>query len=184
MLYAFAPEEEAKPDPAKAPAGAKPSGTTTGAGGAKFDDGTNVPYELEFFSLAPRCPYCAGELESEETVVCLNCGYNRQTRIRPDLKRTIAITSADRFKWRFPAGLCIVGCVALIGLIVYLWLILDAKVSASPIAPPEEAEDAGWVFPLRCWGSIFSLFAIWFMGKFAFYRLIQHPQPPEIVIKK
>ena len=123
--------------------------------------------------LAPRCPFCAHEMESADAVICLRCGYNIQTRARVETKLTIETTSADYFQWWLPAFVCIFGILLLIG-----WNVLFILLIA-----PGLKEDSvfflisgGWA---KVWQAIISAFLCFFMGKFAVQRLIFNPTPPE-----
>src|SRR6516225_3042956 len=57
----------------------------------EFDQASN-PYGVTKLDLAPRCPNCANEMESEEAVVCLFCGYNTLTRTWGKTKKVFALT--------------------------------------------------------------------------------------------
>jgi hypothetical protein len=179
MVYAFAPDDEPGPVANQPGTPAKIPGATTPP--PKFDDGTSVPYEMGFTDLAARCPFCAKELESADAIICLHCGYNRQSRSRAQTQRTIANTQGDKFIWRLPGILCIIGCLLCIGLIVYLWVFLSSSQSSPDRVTSAEEEERTWWFAVQVWGTIFSLFAIWFMGRFAFLRLVRSPTPPEVV---
>ena len=52
--------------------------------GADDDDENADPYALAADNkFVPRCPFCTNELESEQTVICKECGYNMVTREAP-----------------------------------------------------------------------------------------------------
>jgi DNA-directed RNA polymerase subunit RPC12/RpoP len=141
-----------------------------GAGGAKSTTpsphGSQNPYGVTDLDLAPRCPFCAQEMESEDAIICLHCGYNTQTRSHPVVKRTYANTGGEIFMWLLPGIGCVVGILALIGFICYLWLQLDPK--------------HYFTQPAQIWGSIISGGIIFFLARFAIKRLILHPTPPEM----
>lgn len=162
MTYSFQEDTEVLPE---------------GAGGAKSTTphGSQNPYGITELDLAPRCPFCAQEMESEEAVICLHCGYNKQTRSLPAVTRTYANTPGEIFMWLLPGILCVVGILALIGLICYLWLSLDPAKSKTAWYG-----ELGAVQALQVWGTIFSGFAIFILGMFAIRRLILHPTPPEM----
>src|SRR5262245_52786911 len=61
----------AKPPPKGAPP-AKPSDD-------EFDQDSN-PYGVTTTELGHRCPQCAAEMPSPDAIICLNCGYNTETR--------------------------------------------------------------------------------------------------------
>lgn len=139
----------------------------------------NNPYAVVDTGLSVRCPHCAGEMESEDAVICLHCGYNRQQRERHQTKKTYETTGMDYFMWLLPGIACAISVLAMIGFIVFLIL------SLKPIV--EENKEAWWAFApkiLQVWGTIFSLSVIFFTAKFAIKRLIFNPIPPEREKKK
>lgn len=136
---------------------------------SRFAD--NNPYDVTELDLTPRCPFCAKELESEDSVICLHCGYNNQTRTSPAVARTYANTSGEIMLWLSPGIACVLGCLALGGAIAYLWLGLD---------PKNPSDTLGLIRASQIWGSVISAFAIFFAGRFAIKRLILHPTPPEM----
>jgi hypothetical protein len=140
-----------------------------------LDDEESNPYGMKDIDLARRCPFCAQEME-EEDIICVNCGYNTQTRRHHQTQRTYANTPGDVFRWILPGILCVIGVFALIGLGVYWWLGLEDSWWKSV---------EGWGVPklsygFRVWGEVILLFFIYLQAKFAFKRLILHPTPPEV----
>ncbi len=138
-----------------------------------LDDESN-PYGVTDIDLARRCPYCAHEMD-EEDVICLNCGYNTQTRKHHETQRTYANTSGEVFMWLLPGILCVLGIFALIGLDLFWWFGLQSNWWNTV---------DGWEVPnlsygIRVWGVVVSLYFIYRQAKFAFQRLILHPTPPE-----
>ena len=127
-----------------------------------------------------RCPYCAKEMESEGQTICLNCGYNTQTRDRIEFKKTYETTGGDVFLWLLPGILCALGTLLSIGVIIVFWLLF----------PRWKIEyDAEWwsiFFGLwaRIWGSVIFLFVIFFFTRFAVIRLILNSTPPEKIKRK
>ena len=121
-----------------------------------------------------RCPHCAGEMESEDAIICLHCGYNTQIRERHKTRAVYQTTGMDYFMWLLPGIICALVVFAMIGAIIFLVLWLKDVV--------EDNKEAWWAFAPRMmslWGTIFCLFVIFFTGKFAIKRLIFHPSPPE-----
>ncbi len=56
--------------------------------GADDDDENADPYALAADNkFVPRCPFCTNELESEQTVICKECGYNMVTRSATKLRK-------------------------------------------------------------------------------------------------
>lgn len=133
-------------------------------------------YALNDIELTPRCLHCAKELENEDAIVCLNCGYNSQTRQHIRTTRTYEHTGNDKFLWLLPGIICAVLVLVFIGVPVVLWLTLP-----TPTGDSGEPWWYYWIKAMQWWGTIFSLVAIWLLGKFAVKRLILHPDPPEIV---
>jgi hypothetical protein len=145
------------------------------SGGPAFHDQDRNPYGITELDLTPRCPFCAKEMESEDAVICLHCGYNTRTRQHGATKRTYANTGSDIFKWMLPGIFCVVGIVALVGCICYLWLGL-------PDPNNEKIKEEWWkefIRPAQVWGSILAGAFIFGLGVFAVNRLVLHPTPPE-----
>jgi DNA-directed RNA polymerase subunit RPC12/RpoP len=136
------------------------------------DSLSGIPYAIkEAVDLAPRCPQCAMDFDSPDQVICLHCGYNRQTNRRLVTVKTFETTSAQRFTWLLPGFICagvVFLCVIIVGL---LWLAI------SRFDP--DGKESWWAFPLQVWGSVFCAFISWYCGMFAFKRLFKHPNPPE-----
>jgi DNA-directed RNA polymerase subunit RPC12/RpoP len=132
------------------------------------------PYAVTDTDLSTRCPHCAGEMESEDAVICLHCGYNTQTRERHEVKMTYHMTGTDVFLWLLPGIVCALVFFSLIGFIIFLIISLKDIVEAN--------KEAWWVFGLKAmqvWGTVISLAIMFFCAKFAIRRLIQNPTPPE-----
>jgi DNA-directed RNA polymerase subunit RPC12/RpoP len=136
-------------------------------------DGKN-PYRLSDILPTHRCPQCAADME-EDDIICVRCGYNTQTRLRHTTLRTYETTATDRMLWLTPGVLSAIGMLVLIGIIGFLWL---------PFGLPKlsgEGENKAWWghFSIQVYGSVLCGFLGWVAGKFAFGRLIAHPNPPE-----
>jgi hypothetical protein len=125
-----------------------------------------IAYQLTDAFIGHRCPQCAAELQ-EDTVICINCGYNTQTRSRTQTVMVIESTSREWFWWLAPGFLCVLGTLAAIGVICYLWIGLRGM------------EDTWWVFPTKVYGSVVAAFCGWFAGRFALKRLLRDFHPPE-----
>jgi ribosomal protein L37E len=137
------------------------------------------PYAVVVDSLAVRCPHCAAEMESDDAKICLHCGYDTTQRERHKVIQTYETTGLDYFLWLLPGIASAITVLAMIGFIVFLILSLKQVV--------EDNKEAWWVFSLKAmqlWGTIFSLFVIFFCGRFAIRRLIFHPVPPERIKAK
>ena len=140
------------------------------------DDNPN-PYGVTELDLAPRCPNCANEMESEEAVVCLYCGYNTLTRTWGKTQKVIAMTGGEHFLWLLPGLIC---ATVIISLIVF--------VMAYCLVVPYVSKDAWFDFAdhesLRLWTVSICLFIIWGLGYFCFKRLVLQPKPPDKVKEK
>jgi hypothetical protein len=140
------------------------------------EDGKN-PYKMSDVVRSSRCPQCAADME-EGDIICLNCGYNTQTRIRHQTVKTYETTFADWILWLTPAVLAIVLILALIGGVVWLWV----PAGMPRLADVGGANEAWWGhFSIRIYGSVIGAGICWWCGKFAFKRLVLHPTPPERV---
>jgi hypothetical protein len=121
----------------------------------------------------PRCPHCAMEMASAEAVICIHCGYNTQTRQRIATKKTYETTAADRSRWLMPGFASIGGIFILIFFDLFFCMALPRMVD----------ESSDWVIltygGVRLWVVIFSILIMLALGKFAYGRLIQNPNPPE-----
>ena len=163
--------------PAKPPA-AKPAGSmpTKRAVEDDEDDDPN-PYGVTDMDLAYRCPNCANEMESEDAVVCLTCGYNTQTRERVKTRKVHDLTGGQHFLWLLPGIACTLVVLAIIGFNVWYLLKIDVLVSWEN----DPFYLGMWTISgIKLWIVLISLFFIWLAGKFAVKRLILHPKPPEI----
>lgn len=141
------------------------------------EEGSN-PYGVTDEKLIARCPNCAKEMDSEDAIICLHCGYNTRSRRRAETKRVLEITSQDRIQWMMPAVACIIGILVLVGLNVFLWFGLQGMWQTW-----DEATTPSLSRGLRTWISAFSLWGCYAAGKFAFRRLVLQPAPPEEEIK-
>lgn len=133
------------------------------------------PYTVTDTDLRPRCPHCAMALD-EGQVICLECGYNTQTRMHGATVRVMGATILERIIWLTPGIACTLAVGGLVTLIFFLWMGLRGMSTKDP---------ESWLwwftdnFPTQVYGTALSLGLIWLAGKFAFKRLILHPNPPE-----
>jgi hypothetical protein len=141
------------------------------AGDEDDDDGKN-PYGITNLDLAPRCPNCASEMESEEAVVCLHCGYNTLTREWGKTEKVVATTGGEHFLYLLPGLLAAIFILLqIIGMLHYcLVLPYWAKGTFMGFADHES---------MRVWTTVGGMFDIWPVGYFAFNRLVLKPKPPD-----
>jgi len=166
------PAKPAAGKAAKPPAGkpAKPSKPAV-----DDDEEDENPYGMREVSLSARCPHCANEMEDEDAIICLNCGYNTRTRELGKVVKTYDNTAGDQFMWLLPGIVCI---LVIIGTIIFdIWYLMKIEDVVDM--------DAWWGALLahggiKLWVVIMSLFIIFFTGRFAIKRLIIHYSKPEV----
>lgn len=142
---------------------------------ADDDDENPNPYTITKTELGNRCPHCAKEME-EGDIICLNCGYNTQTRVRIDVQRTYVNTPGQQFLWLLPGILCIVGILALIGFdIWFLFGLRDTWKSWDEDMPKSFSGGVRTFVTIGC------VFTMYLLGRFAVKRLIFNPVRPESV---
>jgi hypothetical protein len=131
------------------------------------------PYVVSDLKLAPRCPNCANEMESEESVICLHCGYNTQTRLQSRLKKTHDTTGLDYFLWLLPGISCVIGIILLI--VWDIWFCTQIE---------DYVKDEWYEFvgsgAVKLWQTIATVFIMFGLLMFAIKRLIFNYTPPEI----
>jgi hypothetical protein len=139
------------------------------------DDGDANPYQVTKQSFLPRCAYCAKEMESEEQVVCLHCGYNHRTRVRIQTEKTLEPTGGEWFIHLLPGILCALVVLLIIGDLCFIWINRADRYAAY--------DPDAWFNPfglgLAIWHSVIGIFIAFAAGRFAIKRLILHPRPPE-----
>jgi len=183
-----------KETPAKKPTSAKPKDEPKPAKAKSKavkkdddDDDNPNPYSLAKDDLGiPRCPACTAELEDEEARICLECGFNLLTRQKAGTKAIYEATPEEKFKWRLPGILCSVGFVVLLVLTVIVMVKIKSWMAGSMFE--KDAEDGGgWWLPPGFFifiNGMITLFACFYMGRFAYRRLVLHNMPPEQEIEK
>jgi DNA-directed RNA polymerase subunit RPC12/RpoP len=179
-----APARAAKAVPkpaAKRPPTAPPSKPAPAPAPKKADDDDDdgKPYQLTDVKLGPRCPNCTSALESEDVVVCLQCGYNLVTRIQAETRAVEHVSGFKIFLWLLPA---IIGVLAAIGLIAFD-SIFTYQIE-NWLGAETAADWPGAIKSVKMWLWIFSLFVIFGLGRYAFIRFFFHPMPPEVEVKK
>src|SRR5262249_32290099 len=94
QTYDFAKTYVAGPPP-KAPAAPQPVKSTP----SPSPQADEKPYTMtDVLQTARRCPQCAAEME-EGDVVCLECGYNTETRVRHSTLKTYETTAGEWTAW-------------------------------------------------------------------------------------
>ena len=169
-------EEPASKPAAKKPA-AKPAAKAPAAKKSMADDDDDDnpnPYGVTKLDLAPRCPNCANEMQSEEAVICLFCGYNTLTRTWGKTEKVIAMTGSEHFLWLLPGLICVTTILLLIVFLIVYCLVL-----------PYYSQGQWYEFSdhesMHMWFSAIFLSVMWGLGYFAFSRLVLNPKPPDKV---
>lgn len=117
-----------------------------------------------------RCPDCAKAL-SEHAVVCTHCGFNQLTHSRLRTKFTYEISPQELLMYRMPAFLCIAGILAFLGFTAYVCFGMEST-----------WQDMGsFGIGVKVWTGVFCAAGCWFMGRFAYHRLVVQTRPPEEV---
>jgi len=131
------------------------------------------PYGVTDMDESRRCPHCAAAIPDEEAVICLECGYDLETRQHHKTKKTIDITGQDVFAWLLPGILCVLAILVLLGMDIGL---IVWKMRQPPAESGFGATVVGCIF---LWPFLGSLFGMFYAGRFAIRRLILHPRPEE-----
>jgi DNA-directed RNA polymerase subunit RPC12/RpoP len=144
------------------------------------EDGSSNPYGVTSLDTSPRCPDCANELESEDSVICLHCGYNTRTRERARTRAVEDVTGATWFWWLLPGILCALATLILFTFDIWYSFKIDMFV---------DPENDWFTFISYPWFKIWIVWApsvILMVGTttFAVKRLILNPRPPEREKKK
>jgi ribosomal protein S27E len=142
---------------------------------ADDEDEDGNPYGVTSLDTAPRCPDCANELESEDAVICLHCGYNTRTRTKHESRAVEDQTGMIWFWWLLPGIICAVVTLVLLTFDILYSVKIGAYVD----------KDADWFAFIG--SAPFLIWVIWaptivvMVGciAFAVKRLILNPRPPE-----
>lgn len=156
------------------------------------DEIARDPYGVTHESMKPRCPFCAHELDSEDTRICLNCGYDMIKRNRVESKQVYERTTADFVIWHLPTLACFLAIVAMVGGFLYYHYYLPevvmGKEHANKLAndrwgyfDDDQAQSAGFMFHwgIEVWLIVVGLFITWKCSRFIFKRLFLQFLPPE-----
>src|SRR6516164_9291454 len=118
-----APKPAAKKPAAKAGIKAASKSAPTKPTAGEDDDNPN-PYGITKLDIAPRCPNCANEMESEEAVICLYCGYNTLTRTWGKTDKVIEMTGGEHFMWLLPGLACALAIFLMVIFLILYCLVL------------------------------------------------------------
>lgn len=140
-------------------------------------DDDMTPYGVTTEKFTARCPHCAAELESEDAIICLECGYNNVTRQLMGTKKVVAPSASDVTAWLMPGFICVGVIVVCLGFVVFL-IIWRMGFPADEVGVWQNLKNAGFV-----WGLVVSAVIIFLAGRFAINRLILNPRPPEEELK-
>jgi hypothetical protein len=147
---------------------------TGGEGDDEFDENGN-PYGITKLDLAPRCPNCANEMESEAAVVCLFCGYNTLTRTWGKTKKVFDLTFRDYFLHLLRGNLAVLGILLAVTGSIFYSLVLPNMKTWGWLEFVTDSEST------RLWVAAILLGMSWGLGVFAFNRLVLNPKPPDKV---
>ena len=149
------------------------------------DDNPN-PYGVVTESDVPRCPHCATELDPPDTKVCLNCGYDMQTRQRHKSKKVYETTTQDVMSYQSPAYIWIVVLIALIVIDVLFWMNMESWMVGGFLdreEPNPATQRPQFLVGPNCFNvfySVFLMFMMWFGLRVIIKKLIIQPKPTEI----
>jgi hypothetical protein len=170
-----------RPAPGRKSSPAAPRATPS-PGRARFEeeDDDGNPYDVTTLDLTPRCPACAAEMESDEAIICLSCGYNTMTRQKAQTLKVIRTTFLEWVIWLGPGLICALALIPLGGFLVYLWgarLGWNVPIPTLPLElegdPPKDSR-----LYIRIWGGVFTAGIMFGAARFAVKRLIFHFHPP------
>jgi hypothetical protein len=169
--------------PAKAAKAAKPAKGSPLVGAGAVEDADTDPYDVTDHSFLPRCPYCAKELDSEDQVVCRNCGYNRRTRERIKTEKTLAPTAGEWIVHLLPGILCAIWVLLTLAGLAFTWINREEHMIDYAKANGGDPTINPYSQGVALWESVISLGIAFFAARFAVKRLILHPRPPEKEMK-
>jgi len=168
----------AKPAATDITAAPKPEAPKPPAGAEGEEDSS--AYGLTEERLGKRCPHCAGEME-EEDIICLECGYNLETREHGKTRKVKDVTSQDAFMWLLPGILAAAGCLFMVSWAVSNFIFHYTRTPDYWKARSSDYPKFYENLSLCCviWFGVFLFFGAWKAGKFAYKRLVENPKPPE-----
>jgi uncharacterized membrane protein len=138
----------------------------------------------------PHCPFCAVALDPPDTQICLNCGFDMQTRKRHDTRAVYELSTGDYVMHWLPA----IGCILAIGVLVTISVICGLNMrdwlTGSFLDSEEKNEITGktkFYIPPFCFNIWIWVICAWLSfkcAKFAIRRLVFDWKPPEVLKKK
>lgn len=178
-VYGLVTESQDSDSDEEAPAPAAPP-PKPAAPKLKVDGEDDNPYGITASHDTARCPHCAKEMESEDAIICLNCGYNTQSRIHAQTRRVLEITFWDWCVWLGPGIGCVLAILILLGFDYWfdvmlhktMWKDMDESIGTSSFSQG-----------FRLWITAMTIWVMWKAARFAFRRLILNPRPPEVEVK-
>jgi len=155
------------------------------------DEDNPKPFSVITTDEAPRCPHCATELDPPDTKVCLNCGYNMQSRKRHASKKVEEHTGQDYLNWWMPAFIWIFVMLLILGIELFLILQMRNVVETEfdflvKDDKNEVTKQSQYFLHPDCFTTFFSVItvAVFIFGvRFVFKRLIKEWKPPEVEVK-
>ena len=64
-------------------------------------------------------------MESQDALICLNCGYNTRTRLRPEVKAVYAPTFGEWTLHLLPGILCVLTMIGLLVWYIVFWMNIE-----------------------------------------------------------
>jgi DNA-directed RNA polymerase subunit RPC12/RpoP len=183
----------------QASAEAKKSMPHAGSPGGAIEEVDSNPYGITAHEEGYRCPVCANEMDSPEAIICLHCGFNTKTRETARTRHVHDTTGEDRFMWMLPAILCIIAIFVMILIwILYhfalpYWIFGDKfdeimdkpgvgtrnKLAGDERLGQDSTLSYLFHYGVEIWLILGFIFLAYLCIRFAVYRLILHPDPPE-----
>jgi hypothetical protein len=163
--------EPKKPEPKK-PEPKKASG----------DEDAN-PYGVTIEDDSNRCPHCAAAMLSEDAIICVECGYNTQTREKGETKKTIEPTGMEVFLWLLPGILH-----TILSICIIVWFVIHWGFLYDWLGGEKAEKDGEWQMffahqSMRIWVTVPLIFVLVNSVWAAILRLAINNKPPEAELK-
>jgi predicted Zn finger-like uncharacterized protein len=145
------------------------------------EDGRATAYGLiQTNDTAPRCPFCAKEMSSGDARICLNCGYDTQTRKRPEVKAVYAHTFMDRLIWLSPGLACFAIVIAFIVWDIIFFSLIPEWLKGS-IFEDKEGEYIAGFHPgfFKLYMTLLLIFLSVPLVRIGYKRCFVNPTPPD-----